>query len=468
MSTERDIERILDAWLATGPTEMPDRAFHDALDRIERVPQRRVAWPTRFSTMFSISRLPVAAAVAALALGLATITLWQGPPDATQAPAASAAPSSGVASPSPTATPSARPSGAVPAALEGFWTAGPRSVPGLELLDTIAQWRISDGLFNASFPGTQFLGSTLGSQVTAEGPDTFRLENRMGGQGCPAESVGTYRWTLSEHATGIVLESLGDDCAERAAYLEGPWSRTSCELGWSCAGPLAPGSYQSAIFDPRAGSEPRVARPGAVGYTVPAGWANADDWYHSLMLVPDSGFQRLLVDDSAWPDQVRIWATPPVALKLEGPDCEWREDPQGGGTVESLAAWLSSHPDLSAGPPTPITIDGHDGSMIDIDLAIDDSTACPAPFDGMPGVPLFGSGSDVRSDGLLITNWEQGGWDFGAGGLCKDCTSDPQRIILLDLDGQPLVILIDSEKPEDQATFVEKAMPIVESLRFPE
>ncbi len=69
---------------------------------------------------------------------------------------------------------------------------------------------------------------------------------------------------------------------------------------------------------------------------------------------------------------------------------------------------------------------------------------------------------------MLITDWDAGGWDFGSGGICPDCTSDPQRIILLDLDGQPLVILVDSEKPEDQAAFVEQAMPIVESFRFPE
>ena len=85
-----------------------------------------------------------------------------------------------------------------------------------------------------------------------------------------------------------------------------------------------------------------------------------------------------------------------------------------------------------------------------------------------PGVPILGDLTSGTPDGRHLADWDSGGWDFGPGGICEDCLSDPQRIILLDLDGQPLVILVDSEKPEDQAAFVERAMPIIESLRFPE
>ena len=464
MSTERDIERILDAWLAPGPNEMPDRLYHDAIDRIERTPQRRAAWPRRFPTMFSMSKLPLAAAVAALAIGLATVGLWQGrdgPGPADQAPAATT-PSS---SPSPDA--GSFVDGA-PEALRGSWSAAPRGdIPGLFLSKSIASWAI-DSSFH-----TNFQDSSLGSRVITTGPDTFRLENVFGGQGCPQGSVGDYAWTLGDHGTSVTIGVLSDDCAARADYLDGAWSRTSCDLGWSCLGRLEPGRHESAIFDPRAASEPRVARPGAVSYEVPEGWANADDWHHSLMLVPDSGFQRLLQDPNVWPDQVRIWSTPVTAITLEGSACEWRVDPEGGRTVESLAAWLSSHPDLMATSATPISIDGHEGLVVDIDLAIDESTACPAPFedsDGVkvPGVPILGDLTSGTPDGRHLADWDSGGWDFGPGGICADCLSDPQRIILLDLDGQPLVILVDSEKPEDQAAFVERAMPIIESLRFPE
>lgn len=460
MSTERDIERILDAWLAPGPNEMPDRLYHDAIDRIERTPQQRAAWPRRFPTMFSTSTLPLAAAVAALAIGLATVGLWQGrdgsgPAD--QAPAATT-PSS---SPSPDA--GSFVDGA-PEALRGSWSAAPRGdIPGLFLSKSIAGWAI-DSSFH-----TNFQDSSLGSRVITTGPDTFRLENVFGGQGCPQGSVGDYSWTLGDHGASVTIGALSDDCAARAYYLNGTWSRTSCDLGWSCLGRLEPGRHESAIFDPRADAEPRVARPGAVSYEVPAGWVNADDWHSNLMLVPESGYERLLEDPGIWPDQVRIWSTPVTALTVPGPDCtQWLADPAGGSTVESLAAWLEGHPDLDVRARRPITIDGHPGLVIDTEMAINDNTACPDVFDSGPGVPLFGNGTDVRDDGVLITHWELGGWDFGGGGVCPDCTSDPQRIILLDLDGQPLVILVDTEKPEDQAAFVEQAMPIVESFRFPE
>jgi hypothetical protein len=46
MTQQRDIERILDRWLADGPTEAPDRVFDVVADRIERQAQRP-AWRLR-------------------------------------------------------------------------------------------------------------------------------------------------------------------------------------------------------------------------------------------------------------------------------------------------------------------------------------------------------------------------------------------------------------------------------------
>jgi hypothetical protein len=349
-------------------------------------------------------------------------------------------------------------------------------IRGLSLSETVARWTIDDITLH-----TDDQGSSMGSKATASGSNEFRLESILGGQGCQKGAVGTYRWALTENETRLTVESLGDDCVARDAYLKGTWSRASCGLsdylapGWTCAGHLAAGRYASAIFDPRAATEPRIARPGAVTYEVPDGWVNAHDWHSRLMLVPLSGSKRLLQDPNALPDQVTIWAPPVTAISLRGPGCEWRADPAGGSTVDSLAAWLVSHPDLVAETPAPVTIDGHEGLMVDIDLAIDEETDCPTPFEdwpyeGLPGVALFGDRTGVTPEGRTknLIHWERGGWDFGSGGLCADCGTDPQRIILLDLDGEPLVILVDSEKPEDQAAFVERAMPIIESFRFPE
>ena len=40
MRSDRDLEKVLDAWLAPGPTEMPDRLFFAVLGRVEEASAR--------------------------------------------------------------------------------------------------------------------------------------------------------------------------------------------------------------------------------------------------------------------------------------------------------------------------------------------------------------------------------------------------------------------------------------------
>jgi hypothetical protein len=66
MTHDRDLERILDNWLADGPTHVADRVIDEMASRIARQPQRP-AWrlrPWRFPTMSTQLRL--AAIVGAL------------------------------------------------------------------------------------------------------------------------------------------------------------------------------------------------------------------------------------------------------------------------------------------------------------------------------------------------------------------------------------------------------------------
>lgn len=71
MTTDRGIERLLDRWLADGPTRVSDRVFDEAVDRINRQRQRpawRLTW--RLPTMNAILRpASVVGAVIVLALG---------------------------------------------------------------------------------------------------------------------------------------------------------------------------------------------------------------------------------------------------------------------------------------------------------------------------------------------------------------------------------------------------------------
>jgi sugar lactone lactonase YvrE len=64
MNGDRDLDRVLEMWLSEGASEMPDRLFEAVTDRIERVPQARVArLHLRFSDMKPNQRLAAAAAV---------------------------------------------------------------------------------------------------------------------------------------------------------------------------------------------------------------------------------------------------------------------------------------------------------------------------------------------------------------------------------------------------------------------
>ena len=125
MTSERDIERLLDRWFTERPTQVADRVIDDVAARIVRQPQR-AAWrlrPWRFPSMSTpIKLVAVGAALLVVILGGA-VFIGGGSGPVQPAPTATPSPSP-VASVSPTTAPSA---GAV------FPTWWPSDVPPKEL-----------------------------------------------------------------------------------------------------------------------------------------------------------------------------------------------------------------------------------------------------------------------------------------------------------------------------------------------
>jgi hypothetical protein len=105
MSTERDPNAVIAAWLDEGPTELPDQHRRAIVTAIRTIPQRRqgLGLPWRFPTMNGYTRFAlVAAAVAVVALG--GIYLFNpGPPGSLGGPGPAP-------TPTPTPTPTAAPS----------------------------------------------------------------------------------------------------------------------------------------------------------------------------------------------------------------------------------------------------------------------------------------------------------------------------------------------------------------------
>jgi hypothetical protein len=110
MTTQRDLERALDAFFALGTDEMADRVIEDALVTIDHTPQRRV-WsvPRRSDFMNPFARLAVAAAAIVIVAGGAFYLLLPGNRGVGDPPAAS---------PSPSAEPSGSPSASPTAIIE--------------------------------------------------------------------------------------------------------------------------------------------------------------------------------------------------------------------------------------------------------------------------------------------------------------------------------------------------------------
>ncbi len=150
MIQERDIERVLDQWLAVGPTESPDRVLTVVVDRIGRQGQRS-AWrfPRWDLPVTTSRRLGAALAVLLLAVvGGVGMFGW--------------APRAGIVVPSATATPTTTPSAAA--------TVGPSpSVAAMPLAELspgrhssrdfprLLSYTVPDGWWNDADDRTAFL-----------------------------------------------------------------------------------------------------------------------------------------------------------------------------------------------------------------------------------------------------------------------------------------------------------------------
>ena len=105
MTHDRDLERVLDSWLADGPLVVADRVIDDLADRIGHQRQRP-AWrlrPRRFNPMTSTLKLAASAAVLVVAVaGIALLAFPRGGGPGAVAPSASpsVAPSASAALPS--------------------------------------------------------------------------------------------------------------------------------------------------------------------------------------------------------------------------------------------------------------------------------------------------------------------------------------------------------------------------------
>ncbi len=278
----------------------------------------------------------------------------------------------------------------------------------------------------------------LQSAASATGDGQIQLVTIADSNGCTKEDVGVYSWSLTPSGRILTLTAGQDACSARAGAVAGDWWLMGCTIANdNCLGLLDAATYKSQFITPRIDAD-ATWRPtvGALTYTVPDGWANSSDWPDAFELVPAQELPPVAESDRS--RNIGVFRQP-SAMTQDRP-CSDQVEPGVGRTVDDLVAWLQTVPGLNTTGPTPISIGGHDGQMLDIERDPAWTATC--------------EGSSER----LVTFLNPG---IAVG------ESQRVRLILLDIgDGDVVAIGVWTR---DQATldaWIPEAMPVIESFRF--
>jgi hypothetical protein len=462
MTRDRDIERIVETWLAPGPTTMPDHLFDSIVDRVERQPQARTARiRQRFHEMRPVLRIGAIAAVLVLTLGIGAAVVGGALDDDSPAPTTQPSPA---ASASPAASPSSGAEAPLPASLAYSWVGAPRAFPSLGIATEalpLLDLDLTNTLGGSHAVVTIDLGQPfLTSEPSATADGRLRVETAIGESACANGDVGEYDYTVSPDGMTLTLAAVSDACDMRAEIYTGTWTRTDCpDNDFLCLGDLPAGTYVSTFLDVRTTETGQVANRGSYGqlrYTVPDGWANSGDWVSSYELEPAATVAANPADDDrlTWHG---IYIHSRAAAAVQDEDCTDADQPGVPRTLDGLTAFLQGRPGLVTSTPVELTVGGYRATMTDIAIAADWTATCPDAVGGHPVVTLFHEAGAPEGEG-----WGWGiGWPSG---------TERQRIILVEIgpDNVLLVALDDTSSPSRFDELVAAAMPIVESFEFPE
>ena len=440
MTTDRNVDRIVEGWLDLMPSEAPDRAVSAVLEAIATEPQARVFAPAlRRSPL--MTRLLIAATVAAIAIAGVGGAILIGSGNSTTAPTPQPEPSTNADA------------SALPSAFALPWLGAPRDVPGL---GTSFDTRLVLDADSAALTGTGYAGRQFISAARMIG-DTLEVTSpatpTQGPGTCAAGDVGQYATSLAPEGSRLSIEAVDDPCDARAVAFTGEWYRVACKANNTCFGDLDAGSFPTVNFGPLLDpAVPATSEFGQLTYTVPEGWSIASDHITDIRLARTSDYALETADGppDGDADAIEAWIRP--AAKSTDPPCSAVLASEVGRTPDAFADWFAGHPYLEVGDPQDITIDGHDGRMIDVSIAASHSETCGFP---RPVVDLLGE--DVGAAGPV------GNEPYSAGILAPA----RMRLIFLDLGNDRLVaILIRAVDPAHFEDFVAEAMPIVESFDF--
>jgi hypothetical protein len=442
MTSDRYVDRTIEAWLDHMPSEAPDRAVAAVLQAVEKAPQvrqplRPASW--RLPRMNKFSLLSAAAVLTAVAVGGALIA---GGERETDPPPSSP--------PQPTVAPSTL-EGPGGAGLVRGWFSGPR--PGIvdagDTANTYFRWVTGDSI-------------TLGTTEGASRRERFRsdvvvttggLEVRSVGtsNGCAPDQAGSYETSISPGGTALDIALIEDECEARAGALIGRWYNATCPTAQSpCLGELEAVTYPSGQFATTTNDQ-QPPSFGALTYTGREGWTNTNDFVNGYWLEPTDWHRAYLEqhggrDPGDRPETKGVYVFSGITGSGWDPTCSADPDPAAGTTASELVEWIQGQPSLDVSTPEPAQLPGGTGFSIDVRLAPSWTGTCPYA-NGEPIAPLLVGAPGTRID-----------W-----GVAKGFA---ERFIVLDV-GADQPVLIDISAPEDEFdAFLPEAMRLVETFEF--
>jgi hypothetical protein len=236
MTTQRDLERALDAFFAQGADEVADRVIDDALLTIDHTPQRRVlSVPWRSLQMFAPARTAAAVIALAAVIGGAAYLL---------------APGGQIGGPPPTASPAASPADSLSPSPSTFEAIDPATwVPYTSerygyTLEHPADWTIKPSQ-------SDWLPGTIHSE-TSQWPD--EISDPQGGDAAGGYTMFAGRQDLE---AGQTPESW------TAEYI----SNKSLDAGGVC-GDISTDQYEPVEIDGETGHRIEMVCAGAAFYTA--------------------------------------------------------------------------------------------------------------------------------------------------------------------------------------------------------
>ena len=345
------------------------------------------------------------------------------------AAAAAVAGCSGNESTASIAAPTTSTAVSLPTTLVDRWVGAPRPAGTLGT-GTKAAFVEIDGHYLAYNTGIDNNPKAFDSKITPDGTNTFRLTLSADTASCSAGDVGHYRWALSPRGTTLTLTALDDVCDLRAKTITGAWVHTACnEHGRDCLGVVEAGTYSTNRFNPYG-----QFTYGQLTFTVPDGWAVANDSQAALFLRRASDYSNhkdSFYGLSAWAD---------VAAAKQ--DCSDKSDGTIGTGAAKIAAWMETLPSVIA-THTTTEVNGLPAEVVDVHIA-PGATTCQG------FVSLIASRTSKPDP-----------FNFGVFG------DQQMRVVLIDIAPQRTVaVFIDDALEHRYDELAAAAMPIIKSFTF--